>query len=96
MAHMIGSAVLDQSTVISSMAMLVALGLQIRLCAASLLQSETLRMLNPSVYSGRNGKLMALQQTQNSENQVCDCARVCVCVLRVSSPGAACRAGAST
>lgn len=38
MAHMIGSAVLDQSTVISSMVMLIGLGFQIRLFALSLVK----------------------------------------------------------
>lgn len=56
MAHMIGSAVLDQSAVISSMAMLVAFGFQIRLCAASLLQCKTLGMVQPNVHFERNVK----------------------------------------
>lgn len=60
MAHMIGSAVLDQSTVISSMVMLVALGFQIRLCAASLLQCKTLGMVNPNVHFERNVKLICI------------------------------------
>lgn len=60
MAHMIGLALLDQSTVISGMAMLVALGFQIRLCAASLLQSKPLGIVNPNVYFERNVKLICI------------------------------------
>lgn len=53
MAHMIGSAVLDQSTVISSVVMLIGLGFQIRLFALSLV---TFGVANLYVYIERNLK----------------------------------------